>query len=83
MMPAETSGQPEQRPTPRMMRFGDAGHEVIHPAVAERLLIEFKRTNPKLFGRLLQAAMVPESVSPSRRRGKPEDQADADGQAGD
>lgn len=76
MMPSETSGPPEaeQRPARRMMRFGDRPSEVIHPDVAEQILIDLKRVNPKLFGRLLQAAMVPESA---RKRGKGQD-GDAD-----
>ena len=68
MMPGET-GETEQRAARRMVRFGDRPTEVIHPDVAEQILIALKRTNPRLFGRLLQAAMVPDSV---RQRGQGE-----------
>lgn len=60
METTQANGQaPEAAPAVRMIKFGSRETQVVHPDIADEILTTLFRVNPRLFGRLLQEAMVP------------------------
>lgn len=64
-----TEYQPEPAPAPETrIRFGPRPHQVVVPEVASDMLTRLCERNRKVFGDLLQLAMLGDSDSPNGHR---------------